>query len=329
MAAVSSTKMGTDDLPRESRMFAWLNESKDSAETMSLEQINNELKDLFNRLKIAKEKAANVVPEKESNRVLHSFSKARKECTKMFKKRDYVVEKPNMRFFRVYELLMPLLELTETYEVSVMVNYARREDHDVFKQLKTDGTISQASKMSTASILNSSLWFSYAPQYHSVDIFHGNYGIDCIKNGKYERQEDMAADGICSEILFGMLLLRENGSMIIKSYTFFTKKMQCALGMLFNHFNVQIVKGRFSKSTNSERFIVCTNYRNILTYAQVMEFSKRMSCDTYPLQDVLTIERSLVEHQIKALEVNVEILTCYKKGELNTEARAEFLSKCL
>tara|TARA_R110002049_G_scaffold1641_4_gene12509 strand:+ start:30524 stop:31540 length:1017 start_codon:yes stop_codon:yes gene_type:complete len=298
-----------------------------------LEEISNELNELRLRLKLAQEKAFNGVSEGMANKALHNTSRARENLKKECAARPYCV-KPDLWFLRVFHTLKSVLALSDVYNVNILINYGRTNSHkgpsscDVLKQLKIDGIIHPDSNMELSSISNSSLWFSYASQFHTKDIYYGNYGVDRVEDGRYERQEKLATKGIYAEILFGMLMLREGGSMIIKTYTYFTKKMQCVIGMLFDHFDIQFTKAQFSKSTNSERFIVCMNYRNVLTYSQAVDLLVRVPDTPLPLHNVLTLERAYVGTQIEALKLVAEILDCYKQGKLDKAKRAEFLARC-
>ena len=296
----------------------------------SLEKIHQELKELRLRLKIAQEKTAQIVTENVANRALHGFSRARINLINECNKREFCV-KPDIWFMRMFDLLKSVINLiiddSDVYDI--MFNYGRSSSSSVFRQLQIDDLIHSDSTFETSQIANSSMWFSYASQFHTKDIYCGDFGVNRIADGHYERQEDLAVDGIYAEILFGMLMLREGGSMIIKTYTYFTEKMQCVIGMLFNHFDVQFTKGQFSKATNSERYVVCMNYHTPLTYSQAMDLLVRVPNTPLPLHNVLTIEKTYVEVQIKALCVAGQILTCYKQNKLDATKRAEFLARCL
>ena len=308
-----------------SRLSKWMKPCNPNIEELTLEQINEELRALRSTLMEWKQRVANIVPESINNRTTHPFSQARQRCRQAALEKQYVVT-PNIRFLRVQSLMMKVIN---SFDVDVMVNYGRREDMDVDKQLKKDAIISRKSKMYKCNISDTTMWKMYERMYHTIDVYHGNYGVDRAPDGKYDKQEEYALSGILAEVLFGMLMVKEGGSMIIKTYTFFTPETRLLLGMLRAHFDIEFTRTEYAKYTNSERFVICTNYRNVITYKQAIHLWKTPVYSEFPLRETYLVEEEYTGMQIKALQIISEILNLYKNKALDDTMRNYYMKICL
>lgn len=84
------------------------------------------------------------------------------------------------------------------------------------------------------------------------------------ENGDFNNKEQLHYKLFLSEILIALLVLKEEGTFVLKIYDIFTKLTADMIYILHSLFNeVYIMKPYTSRPTNSEKYIVCKNYNKI------------------------------------------------------------------
>ena len=95
---------------------------------------------------------------------------------------------------------------------------------------------------------------------NSVDFITGDGGFDYSED--YNKQEFNSLPLIYSEIFLALNLLKKGGCFICKLFDIFLKSTIQLLYILMLSFDkVSIQKPRFSRLSNSEKYIVCENYK--------------------------------------------------------------------
>lgn len=95
--------------------------------------------------------------------------------------------------------------------------------------------------------------------HRNVDLYTSDIGVELSQD--YNKQEDLHCKDNLGQIVTGLLTLKYGGSMIFKQYTFFSDFSISLIYILtFLFTNVYICKPDTSKKTNSETYIVCTNF---------------------------------------------------------------------
>ena len=103
------------------------------------------------------------------------------------------------------------------------------------------------------------------------DFVTGDGAFDCSKNP--DKQEEEVYKLIEKECWIGLNFLKDNGTMVVKFFTFFQKKTMVLVHRLFKVFgNVTAYKPSTSKAGNRETYLVCRNFNleefNKASYSQ-------------------------------------------------------------
>lgn len=107
--------------------------------------------------------------------------------------------------------------------------------------------------------LENILYYVKCSGKNSRDIVTGDGGFDYTMN--FSNQELDSYSLIYSEVLMGMLLLKEGGIFICKTFDMLHLKTIKILYILRKSFNkMYIVKPSMSRTTNSEKYVVCIGY---------------------------------------------------------------------
>lgn len=106
---------------------------------------------------------------------------------------------------------------------------------------------------------------------HSMDIITGDGGFDFSVD--YNKQEESAINLIFSQIIYAVTMQKKGGCFILKIFDVFkipTVQMIFLLNILYH--NVYICKPHTSRCANSEKYIVCTDFKNELSDSLVERF---------------------------------------------------------
>ena len=93
----------------------------------------------------------------------------------------------------------------------------------------------------------------------TVDLYTSDLGFDVSDD--FNNQELAQARANLGQIVTGLLVLREGGSMVTKQYSYFEPFTVSVIGVMTRLFKrVEVCKGMFSKAGNSETYLVGLGY---------------------------------------------------------------------
>ena len=105
--------------------------------------------------------------------------------------------------------------------------------------------------------------FIFNLQYQSMDLVTADGGFDYSSN--FNGQELNSCQIIYSEIVVALNILKKNGCFVIKMFDLFSlTSIQCLQLLVENFEEVVIFKPETSRQANSEKYIVCLYYKNLL-----------------------------------------------------------------
>lgn len=139
----------------------------------------------------------------------------------------------------------------------------------------------------------------------------------------YNRQEDINLKPHFGQTCLGLLVLKDGGNMVIKTYTFFRDVSKALIYILNSMFKeVYIDKPPSSKLDNSETYIICIGYKkNIEVVNCLVDIldsepfpSMIMSLPDNYLYD---IQKHFVDQQIKKIKMNEIAFDVYKQFKVN------------
>ena len=179
-----------------------------------------------------------------------------------------------------------------------------------------------------------------------VDIYFSDAGIDV--NHNYSNQEELHSLLNFGQILCGLNMLSDNGTMVIKQYTFCCP-MNIGIMIYLNSIfkDVSIVKPKTSRPTNSEIYIICKGlnksklqleklYASFNMYIDmnnkklhfydysIVDYNMNNIGDIYEISKMLFIyyQKKLIEKIITFLSlnifINVHITKVFKEDEFIT-----------
>ena len=106
---------------------------------------------------------------------------------------------------------------------------------------------------------------------NTQDIVSCDGGIDYSND--YNNQELLSYELIYSEIILGLHIQKENGSMIIKIFDISHYKTIQLVYLLYQSYEVvYITKPHTSRNTNSEKYIVCKNHKKNNGVINIMKY---------------------------------------------------------
>jgi 23S rRNA U2552 (ribose-2'-O)-methylase RlmE/FtsJ len=95
---------------------------------------------------------------------------------------------------------------------------------------------------------------------NSMDMLTGDGGFDFSVN--YEKQEASSTKLVMAQIMYAVLLQKKNGTFILKIFDIFRKPTTQLIFLLNSLYeNVSICKPKTSRFANSEKYIVCKNFK--------------------------------------------------------------------
>lgn len=101
---------------------------------------------------------------------------------------------------------------------------------------------------------------------NSMDIITGDGGFDFSVD--FNKQEDLAFRLILSQVAYAVVMQKKGGTFILKMFDTFTQPSIDIIYILSSFYNtVQIIKPETSRSANSEKYVVCMDFKNQCTDA--------------------------------------------------------------
>ena len=109
--------------------------------------------------------------------------------------------------------------------------------------------------------LKENLAYCYKKYNRTMNYITGDGGFDF--SADFNNQEDVSFKLILSQIFFALIMQKEGGHFVLKIFDVFRIKTIEAIYLLCNLYeNVFIFKPNTSRSANSEKYIICRNYKN-------------------------------------------------------------------
>jgi 23S rRNA U2552 (ribose-2'-O)-methylase RlmE/FtsJ len=186
------------------------------------------------------------------------------------------------------------------------------------------------------------LMYIYNNFKHTKDFITGDGGFDFSID--FNKQEESSLNLIFAEICFAIVLQKKGGSFVLKVFDTFTS---CSIELLYLlsylYETVHITKPLPSRPANSEKYIVCTNFKMVYNindiYANIFEHFHKIK--TNNISSILNI--SISNHFLdKIKEINSifgqtqieNILTIINytmddKNDKQEQFKKSHLSKCI
>ena len=144
----------------------------------------------------------------------------------------------------------------------------------------------------------------------SLDLITGDGGFD--NSLDYSKQEEHSLKLIYSEIFVALNLQTKGGSFICKIFDIFKSETITLINILKLSYNeVYIHKPYISRMSNSEKYIVCLDYKgynkeiiNLMCH-HFNDNKINIPIDQYFINDILNINKKYVENQIKYIEKGI------------------------
>ena len=125
----------------------------------------------------------------------------------------------------------------------------------------------------TGNILNvDNLWYCYNNYKQSINLITGDGGIDYSID--FNQQEKLSINLIFAQICFAIAMQKKGGTFILKLFDIFTNPTINLVYLLSSLYDkTYIIKPHTSRAANSERYIVCKNFRLENTYDLIVKLS--------------------------------------------------------
>ena len=109
--------------------------------------------------------------------------------------------------------------------------------------------------------LKENLLYCYKKYFRSMDYITADGGFDFSHD--FNNQEDISFKLILSQIFFALIMQKQGGNFILKIFDVFKIKTIEVIYLLCNMYeNVFIFKPNTSRCANSEKYIICRNFKN-------------------------------------------------------------------
>lgn len=178
-----------------------------------------------------------------------------------------------------------------------------------------------------------------------VDLVTADGSMDCLDQP--EHQEAYVSRLHIAEFICGLSILSNNGSMVIKLFTFFENSSISMLFILSCCFQeVHIFKPSTSKEGNSEVYVIAIGYRRHIITEEIIEmlisnFKDESKCllpfDAIPdsfLAQLVESSRFFMIRQISVIENNIKTFKKFDKVEyeriksMKSEITLEYVKRC-
>jgi len=144
---------------------------------------------------------------------------------------------------------------------------------------------------------------------NSMDIITGDGGFDFSIN--YEKQENMAFRLIFSQIAFAITMQKKEGIFILKIFDIFLQPSIELIYLLSCFYTkVSIIKPNTSRYANSEKYIVCENFKFQNTkkisekFHSILTVLSKMDLNIYKISSIINIPIQYI-YLLKIKEINV------------------------
>jgi len=187
------------------------------------------------------------------------------------------------------------------------------------------------------------LEYVYKKYKHSMDFITGDGGFDFSID--FNKQEENSLNLIVAEIFFAIVLQKKGGSFVLKVFdTFSSLSVQLLYLLCYLYENVYITKPLPSRPANSERYIVCLNFKMVPNIEKLIQniFNKFYLIKQNNITSIINneISNSFLEkiNEVNAIfgqsqiENIMNILTFIQdknKNEKQELLKKSYLNKCI
>lgn len=167
---------------------------------------------------------------------------------------------------------------------------------------------------------------AYCKTLGDINLVTGDGSIDC--HDQPENQEEFVSKLQMAELIVSLAILANNGSMLIKMFTFYESSSISMLYILNSCFQeLHIFKPATSKEGNSEVYVIAIGYNKAILSDEIIEKMIRnfkdeskslLPLDLIPMefvQQVVEAARFFMNHQVAVIEGNIRTFKRYDKVE--------------
>jgi 23S rRNA U2552 (ribose-2'-O)-methylase RlmE/FtsJ len=146
----------------------------------------------------------------------------------------------------------------------------------------------------------------------SVDLVTGDGGFDYSSD--YSKQEINSYKLIYSEIFIALNIQRVGGNFVCKLFDIFHKETIILISILIRSYhNVYIHKPCVSRNSNSEKYIICKNfkgYNNDISKMLCHGFGQKLDIpiSKHVIEEIMNINKLYCNNQIKKIKQGVELI---------------------
>ena len=161
--------------------------------------------------------------------------------------------------------------------------------------------------------------YCYKKYKGTMDLVTADGGFDFSKD--YNAQENNSCKLIFAEVIYALILQKEGGIFILKLFDCFlqvTNELLYILSMLYEE--VHITKPNTSRCANSERYVVCLNFKNVDDYSYYPIFYTML----------VNIQKDQFIHSIISIPIPLYFLNHLE--EINTllaQTQIEYINKTI
>ena len=197
----------------------------------------------------------------------------------------------------------------------------------------------------TGDILSAdNLSYCFKKYKNSMDIITADGGFDFSSD--FNNQEKLACNLIFAEICFAILTQKKGGSFIIKFFDIFTLASVDLLYILSCFYtNIAITKPCTSRTANSEKYIVCENFKfddtsayydifhNIFSWYDLKKvYIGRLLNSVIPtiyLNKIKEVNYLFGQHQIENINITIELILTKHSSDKIDNLKKKNLSRCI
>ena len=153
---------------------------------------------------------------------------------------------------------------------------------------------------------------------NSIDLITGDGGFDYSSD--YNKQEINSLPLIYSEIFLALNVQKENGNFICKFFDlFFDRTIQLIYILSLCYNEVYIHKPSISRLSNSEKYIVCLDYKgynkeiiNLLIHTFNNPINFKIDVDFNFYNEIIEFNKKYTNNQIKQINKGIDLIKKYK-----------------
>ena len=178
---------------------------------------------------------------------------------------------------------------------------------------------------------------------HSIDFITADGGFDYSSD--FNAQEESSINLIVSEVIYAMILQKKGGSFILKVFDCFTNVMVDIIFVLcYLYDEVHFMKPFTSRTANSEKYIVCKNFRMVanldkiiakfVKYFHNVEKYQLMNILAQPCSDYFKIKLEEInfifgQQQVENISYTLNLISDSANDDKLDKIRLQNITKCI